>query len=67
MNALSYDAFIVRQRHADYTAKLMRQGDFHHLDHAARNAAGVVIQANFRALPIPPHRALTVIPKEQQA
>lgn len=50
MNALSYDAFIVRQRHADYTAKLLRQGDFHHLDHAARNAAGVVIQANFRAL-----------------
>ena len=67
MSALPYLAFIARQRHADYTAQLQRHGDYVQLDHAARIAAGVIIQANFRALPIPPHRALTVNPKEQQA
>lgn len=67
MSALTYPAFIARERIRAYTAKLQQRGDYHHLDHAARNIAGVVIQAQFRALPIPPHRALTNISKEQKA
>ncbi len=61
MSAMHYAAFVSRERIRSYTMKLQRAGNYTHAEHITRITAGVTFQDDLRKMPIPSHRALTVI------
>lgn len=61
MNAMPYAAFVSRERIRSYTSKLQRAGNYAHAEHITRITVGVTFQDDLRNMPIPSHRALTVV------